>query len=144
MVGQKTIKEARESLLRFLAKENLCGSPSNKMTVVFDGQPGICYPHKTFAIRVIFSSHGTADDLIKKMVEEAKNKKSLYVITDDKSLQQGVRGLGAKVLSIKSFFGRMDQSRQRLTRVKMLSQERTISKIEECKINDELEKIWVK
>jgi len=143
MAGQSTIREARESLLRYLEDGNFCGSPKNQMTVVFDGQPGIWYPKKASAIKAVFSSKETADDLIKRMTEGAKNKKSLYVITDDKALGQSIRGLGAKTLSIKDFFGRMNQGPRVSPKGKVDSGEKDISKVTEFKINDELKKIWI-
>jgi len=144
MAEQKTIRAARENLLQYLEEENFCGSPNNQLTVVFDGQPGIWYPKKASAIKVVFSSAETADELIKRMVAEANNKKSLYVITDDKALGQGVRGLGAKTLRIKDFFGRINSKQSSRQAAKASGQEKDISKVNEFKINDELKKIWMK
>jgi predicted RNA-binding protein with PIN domain len=141
---QPTIKEAREALVGYLERGHFCGSPKNQMTVVFDGQPGIYYPKKASAVRVVFSSEETADDLIKRIVEQEKNKKNLYVITDDRALQQSVRASGAKILRINDFFGRMSTAQNLSSAAKGSGSEKNISKITEYKINDELKKIWMK
>lgn len=143
MARQATIRGARESLLRYLKEGNFCGSPKNQITVVFDGKPGIWYPKKASTIRVVFSSQEIADDLIRRMVEQAKNKKSLYVVTNDKPLGQSVRGLGAKTLSIEDFFGKISHGSSVLPKEKTFNGEKDISKVDEFKINDELKKIWM-
>ena len=143
MAGWATIREARENLLRYLKEGDLCGSPKNQMTVVFDGQPGICYPQRASSIKIVFSSKETADDKIKSLVAQAKNKKSLYVITDDKALGQSVRGLGAKTISIKDFFGKMEPGAKASAVKRPESSEKYIPKVVEFKINDELKKIWI-
>ncbi|MCX5681948.1 MAG: NYN domain-containing protein, partial [Candidatus Omnitrophica bacterium] len=141
---QKAIREAREGLTHLLETGDLCGSPRNQMTVVFDGQPGIFYPKRTSNVKVIFSVDETADDLIKRLVEKAGSKKSLYVITDDKALGQSVRDLGAKTLSVKDFFGRTDQTKKMALKAKKFLEGKNISTMMEFKINDELKKIWLK
>ena len=142
MARQRTIRESRESLLRYLEEGNFCGSPKNQITIVFDGKPGIWYPKKVSVIKIAFSSKETADDLIRRLVEQAKNKKSLYVITNDKPLGQSVRGLGAKTLSIEDFFGKINHGSSALPKEKAFNGEKDISKVDEFKINDELKKIW--
>ncbi len=143
MANWTTIREARENLLRYLEEGGFRGSPKNQMIVVFDGQPGICYPQKASSIKVIFSSKETADDKIKSLVVQAKNKKSLYVITDDKALKQSVRDLGAKTVSVKDFFDRTDKQARGSSIKNVSSSEKHISKVIEFKINDELRKIWI-
>lgn len=113
------------------------------MTVVFDGQPGLSSLPRASAVRMVFSSGETADALILRMVEEEKNKKSLYVITDDRALREGVRALGAKVLGIKDFFGKMDNKRRPVSADKGAENGKDIPKTTEYQINDEMKKIWI-
>jgi predicted RNA-binding protein with PIN domain len=125
-----------------LETQGLGGSPRNEMTVVFDGQSGIAYPKKPSAIKVLFSSDETADDLIKRIVERVENKKNIYVITDDKALGHSVRDFGAKTLSVKDFFGKKQKSNS-IPGTKSLAEPKDISTAVEFKINDELKKIWL-
>ena len=113
------------------------------MTVVFDGQPGIAYPKRASSVKVVFSTEETADDLIKRIVEEATNKKNIYVITDDKALGQSVRDFGAKTLSVKNFFGKTEEKKKQLLKAKDFPEGKNVSTVMEFKINDELKKIWL-
>lgn len=119
------------------------GSARNKVTVVFDGQEGIVWPAKTSGVKVVFSVNETADDLIRRLVEKEDNKKNVYAVTDDKALRQGVKDLGAKVLTVKEFFNTAGAKAGAGIRVKRSTEEKNISSVTEFKINDELRKIWL-
>ena len=139
---EKTIRGAREGLVRLVETGGFCGSPRNQVTVVFDGQAGIISPEKTSGVKVVFSSGETADDLIRRLVENAENKKSVFVVTDDKALGQSIKGLGAKVLSVKDFFGKSQEKNSKALKAKKASEEKDLSTVAEFKINDELKKVW--
>ena len=130
--------------MRLVETGGFCGSSRNQVTIVFDGQAGVISPEKTLGVKVVFSSGETADDLIRRLVENAENKKSVYVVTDDKALGQSVRGLGAKVLSVKDFFGKSKERNSKALKAKRVSEEKDISTVAEFKINDELKKVWLK
>lgn len=123
--------------MRFVETGGFGGSLRNQITIVFDGQIGISFPKKTLGVKVIFSSGETADDLIKRLVEKEVNKKSVYVVTDDRALGQSVKDFGAKVLSVKEFFGKTKEKNKKVL------EEKNISSAVEFKINDELKKVWL-
>jgi predicted RNA-binding protein with PIN domain len=143
LAHQASIRDAREKLVRLLETGGFQGSLKNHMTVVFDGQPDIWYPKSISAVRVVFSCKETADDLIKRLVEEGKNPKILCVITDDRALQQAVRILGAKILKVSEFFGRSRSMQKCSIKEKSVSHEKNISAVTQCRINDELKKLWI-
>ena len=73
------------------------------MTVVFDSRQGAGDRHSHHAIEVIYTASETADDWISRRVREVSNPRIVVVVTNDKGLQQLVRGTGAKVLSNEEF-----------------------------------------
>ncbi len=143
-LAQKTIREAREGLVRLVETGGFSGSPRNEVTIVFDGQAGIVYFRKPSGTKVIFSAGETADDLIKRLVERSGNKKNVYVITDDKGLSQNVRDFGAKTVGVKEFFARPHEKRRAVLKAKKGLEEKEISAVTEFTINDELKKVWLK
>jgi predicted RNA-binding protein with PIN domain len=90
--------EEREILLDFLLRERPQGN--NPVTVVFDGGPGRQGGGPVPAgLRVIFSDEASADDWIKRLVDQDKNPRNLVVVTADKALSRWVRGAKARVIS---------------------------------------------
>ena len=107
------------------------------MTVVFDGAEGSSSLEGE--IRVIFSDGCSADDKIKRMVEEMPAKKNCVVVTDDKDIFLYVRSLGAKVVSVAAF---TSKSRKLYTRQDHGGKYIPLSRQE--KINKELRFLWLK
>ncbi|MEK7083873.1 MAG: NYN domain-containing protein, partial [Patescibacteria group bacterium] len=93
--ASKSLKDGRQALIAFIERQRPQGSARNQVTVVFDGKPGMCGFPVVGEVGVVFTEYETADDLIKYRVEEARNKKEIVVVTDDKQLLLYVRGLGA-------------------------------------------------
>ena len=100
------LEEGRRGLLRWIGDSRPQGSVNNQVTVVFDGHPdyfGGASPSHAGEIRVIFSDGCSADDKIKRMVEEMPAKKNCVVVTDDKDIFLYARSLGARVMSVAAF-----------------------------------------
>ncbi|HEX8773237.1 MAG TPA: NYN domain-containing protein [Pyrinomonadaceae bacterium] len=84
-----------------------------RVGVVFDG-----VPEKHFAdgssyrgVRVFYSERGSnADERIKAMVEDARERRKLMVVTSDRALADYVRRCGARVLRAGEFRRRMDDA----------------------------------
>lgn len=137
----KKIRDLRIALLEFIRINKLCGSPKNKITVVFDG-------HSDSSIRkigetdinIMFSRKETADECIKKMVEVSSNPKNIVVVSDDKEIKLFVKSLGGQTRSVEEFINRKAnlQSREK----NLLKPELTYSQIHQ--INQELRKIWLR
>jgi len=105
------LKDARRGLLRWISDSRPQGSVNNQVTVVFDGAEGSnrlvlkpdTHSSSQEEIRVIFSDGCSADDEIKRMVEEMPLKKNCVVVSDDKDIFLYARSLGAKVMSVAAF-----------------------------------------
>ncbi len=116
------------------------------MTVVFDGKSEFFGSHSSSIVRVIFSKDESADDLIKRMVEQYPFKKNLVVVSNDKDIKIYVRALGAAVLSVKEFTGvGLKESKQSFKeKSEQAVSSKYISLTDQARINKELEGIWVK
>ena len=105
------LEEGRRGLLRWIGDSRPQGSVNNQVTVVFDGTEGsssfVLMPDTHSCsegeIRVIFSDGCSADDKIKRMVEEMPAKKNCVVVSDDKDIFLYARSLGARVMSVAAF-----------------------------------------
>lgn len=139
---KKVIKDSRKALLEFIRIRRLCGSPKNKITVVFDGHSNITeLKQNDNNINVIFSKKETADEKIKKIVgKPLGNAKNIVVVSDDKDIRFFVKALGARSIGIEEFIGAKEKpiACQDSDSIKP---ELNYSQIQ--KINQELKKIWL-
>lgn len=111
------------------------------MTVVFDGYSSLGNPVAAATVKVVFSNDHSADDKIKDIVEAARNKKRIVVVTDDKEIKFYVRGLGANVLAVTDFIPRLLPAKGTKSGPR---EGKHISYTLEHKITDEFKKIWLK
>ena len=105
MRGGQNRKSLLEELARFAAAKKV------RAGVVFDGAPEKNFPDSsTFkGVRVYYHEFGSnADERIKRLVESSKERKTLFVVTDDGALAGYVRRSGAKILSCNEFRARMN------------------------------------
>src|SRR3989338_5991790 len=86
-----TLEEQRQKLIAYIEQLRPQGSPSNQVTIVFDGQPQMMQSLMRSPVKVTFSQNESADDKIKKLVYEAGNKKNIVVVTNDRDIQYAVR-----------------------------------------------------
>ena len=98
MWASKSLEEGRQGLISFIERQRPQGSARNQVTVVFDGKPGMYGFPVVGEVSVVFTEYETADDLIKYKVEEARNKKEIVVVTDDKQLLLYVRAVSFKFI----------------------------------------------
>jgi len=138
----KKIKDSKALLLEFIRVNRLCGSPKNKITVVFDGHPDLSsrISDKT-EINVIFSKIETADERIKKIVEKTGNPKNAVVVSDDKEIIFFAKSFGAKVLNIQEFINR---AKYLIGSQKKEPMKPELSYSQIHKINQELRQLWLK
>ena len=137
-------KEQKHELLNYIKREGLGGSLKNKITVVYDGYP----PHEfnqdkafTHQIEVIFSRNISADDKIKKIVEESAMRKNIVVVSDDKEVRFIAKSLGAKCAGVEDFIC-LESKSQRESKRETLKHELSYSQMH--RINQELRKLWLK
>ncbi|MFH1287375.1 MAG: NYN domain-containing protein [bacterium] len=133
------LQAGRERLIALIKKYKLAGSSNNKLTIVFDGKMNIFSPYENVGKGVIFTQDETADDKIKRMVEDSKNPREIVVITDDNEIKYYTRGLGAKVTSIADFFARTKKKSKSTDNEKMSEYDESY-----FQITDELKKLWLK
>ncbi len=142
------LEDGRRGLLRWIGYSRPQGSVNNQVTVVFDGHPdhfGGMFSHTEDSyksaqevIRVIFSDGCSADDKIKRMVEEDLTRKNCVVVSDDKDIFLYARSLGAKVMSVAAF-----TSKPRGLHARTDCGEKYISLSRQEKINKELFQRWL-
>lgn len=150
LFADKKLEDGRNALLKLIENQRPQGSIKNKVTVVFDGQPGFARDNSKFFANVIFSCNETADDKIKHLVHEQKNRKSIVVVTNDREIRYYVRSLGAKILKVEEFlvkvvdFHNGKKKRGNSKGIKAKGGSKGISKTLEHKINSEFKEIWLK
>jgi len=135
------VRDTKRALLELIKTKRLCGSPRNKIIVVFDGYPGAGEFKQDYAdAEVIFSGKETADDKVKKIIEASGNCKNIVVVTDDKEFRFFVKAAGCRIMGVEEFINRKD--RLHIQEEGFLKTELNYSQID--KINQELKKIWLK
>ena len=100
---------ARRRLLIELSK--FSRSANVTIEVVFDGAPEDFFPDgsKFMGVRVFYAHRGSnADERIKKIVEDSRERRTLKVVTSDRALASYVRSCGASVVSSGDFRRRLD------------------------------------
>jgi predicted RNA-binding protein with PIN domain len=147
------LEDQRLDLVRFIEKHSPQGSLKNSVTIVFDGSMNVVGGMVSPAAKILFSQGESADDKIRTIVAQAKNKKNIIVVTDDRDIQYAVRALGAQVIGVEDFLSKgklpgkkgssVSKGLKRKVRDPSAS-EKYISKTVESKITAELGKIWLK
>jgi len=112
---------------------------NNQLTVVFDGQAEFAGGAPQGEIRVIFSEGCSADDQIKRMVEEDLDQKNCVVVSDDKDIFLYARALGARIMGVAAFTSKLKDIPLRQD-----SDGKYISLSRQEKINKELRGFWLK
>ena len=144
-LASKSLEDGRQAFVAFIERNRPQGSLSNQVTVVFDGKPGMYGFPVAREIRVIFTEYESADDLIKRRVEESKNKKNIVVVTDDRALLLYVRGCGASVMSCGDFFKRAGSAKMSgKGKGSSSGTSKVITSTFEHAVNQEFENIWLK
>ncbi len=140
------LEAQRLKLVQFIENHRPQGSVKNKVTVVFDGQGGLIQAPISSMIETIFSVGETADEKIKDIVEEAKNRKNIIVVTDDRDIQIAVRKSGAAIMSVAEFLLKSQRSygKSSIKGTSGRGTQKNISHTDEYNINIELSKIWLK
>ncbi|MCM8804910.1 MAG: NYN domain-containing protein [Candidatus Omnitrophica bacterium] len=78
--------------------------PSIDFTVVFDGFPSQISFHTKTRIKIIYSHDITADEKIRKIIENKKNKKQIFIVSDDRQIREFTKIIGANPLKVMEFF----------------------------------------
>lgn len=100
---------ARRRLLSELAR--FAREEGARVEVVFDGAPDEHFPDGSYfmGVRVFYAERGSdADSVIKRMVDAARERRTLVVVTSDRELASYVRASGVRVLRSGEFRKRLD------------------------------------
>ncbi|HEX8847275.1 MAG TPA: NYN domain-containing protein [Pyrinomonadaceae bacterium] len=104
--------KARRMLMDELAR--FAQSKRAQVTVVFDGAPEEYFPDGASykGVRIFYAERGSnADERIKKMVEQERERRTLIVVTSDRTLADYVRRCGAQVLRSGEFRKRLEETK---------------------------------
>ena len=101
----QTRRELLEELAIFAAAKKA------RVAVAFDGAPEANFPdNSTFkSVKIHYHERGSnADARIKSLIEAAKERQTLFVVTSDRALADFVRRTGAKVINCRDFRQKME------------------------------------
>jgi predicted RNA-binding protein with PIN domain len=104
---------ARRRLLGELSR--LARNERLTIEVVFDGAPDEHFPDgsRFMGVRLFYAARGsTADERIKAMVDAARDRRTLVVVTSDRQLADYVRRSGVRVVRAGEFRRRLDAARE--------------------------------
>ncbi|MFH1876050.1 MAG: NYN domain-containing protein [Candidatus Omnitrophota bacterium] len=90
-----------QGLLDYLKHHRLTGTGSVGVTVVFDGSPA--QTGTPGHIRVLYSGRGSADDVIKRLLDEAGKNSHTIVVSDDREVRGYARAAGAGLFGTGAF-----------------------------------------
>lgn len=143
---QKKLENQRLALIKYIENRRPQGSLLNKVTIVFDGQSGVYGGEAESYIEIVFAKGISADDKIKQIVSDARVKKNIVVVTDDRGIQYAVRALSAQCMAVKEFLRdkKGDISGGSKKAAGSSTRPKRIPKNIEFAITDELKQVWLK
>lgn len=142
VLNKINLEDSREALIRFLKISRPQGN--NPVTVVFDGIEGGFYCRDISGIEVIFSSHQSADDKIKRMVERSPNPKNMVVVTNDREIRSFAQAHMAQIKKVEEFLAKLDTMRARHVGVRPYDDNKALSPQKAGEITEEMKKLWLK
>ncbi|MDD5668756.1 MAG: NYN domain-containing protein [Candidatus Omnitrophica bacterium] len=138
----KKIKDTRVGLINLIMREKLCGSPNNRITVVFDGYPDQAGGSENYGfVDVLYSRDISADEKIKLLVESSRMPQNIIVVSDDKEIRGAVRVAGAAVAGVEEFLGEQKHTKPKNEDG---SEKLNLNPTQMDAINEELKKRWLK
>ncbi len=107
--------QSREGFVQYLRIAKPFGSVRNRVTVVFDGRDNALYrqKHSSVPVSVLYSDNKEADEIIIRMVKNAKRSSEIIVVSDDREIKEMVSMMGAETLPVKEFFKSLTQKKKR-------------------------------
>jgi len=106
--------QSREGFVQYLRIAKPFGSERNRVTVVFDGRDNTLYRQKysSVPVSIRYSDDKEADEIIVRMVKNAKRTSEIIVVTDDREIRERVSMMGAETLPVKEFFRSLTQKKK--------------------------------
>lgn len=140
------LEDQREQFLKLIEMHCPQGRAANKITIVYDGQPGVTSPYRQSSVKVLFAQGESADDRIKEIVETSILKRNVIVVTDDNDIRFAVRAYGAKIQPCCDFIAKLSAKGKlgkKLGAVKNHQPSKNIPKTLEASITKELKDVWL-
>ncbi len=132
-------------LTQFIKTNRLLGSAKNKAILVFDGFPlKDDRQDQDSQFEVVYSGESSADEKIMKIIEGAKNKPNLVVVSDDKEIIYFARVYAVKTQAVAEFIGYDEAENKKAMIKKKQEDDDKLNYSQTHKINEELKKIWLK
>jgi predicted RNA-binding protein with PIN domain len=133
----KGAKDQRSALLVFLKSKKIF--LKNKVTVIFDGFCDFRFTTENPNISLLYSQDESADDLIRRIVEQAKDPRNIIVVSDDKEVRISSRLNRAKVLKVEEFLAQGKARPSKDTEPRDLG----LTSSQARAINEELKRLWL-
>ena len=105
----KKDKQLVREKLALILEDSFCDS-RNKVFLHYDGFENLSI--KTSKVKIIYSNKKTADDLIRKQIENSDSPKNITLITSDISLVEFARVCRCKVLSSEEYLSVLKRSKK--------------------------------
>ena len=138
------LAQGRQGLIHWIKMSRPQGSAKNAVTIIFDGDAKHFGHSQDGELRVLFTDCSEADDLIKSIIEKAKNPGQFTVVSDDKGIKMYVRACGAEVMSVHQFAAELFSDKKKSVPVPSNSSKKYISLAVQESINKEMTKRWIK
>ena len=138
VLNKINLEDSREALIRFLKIRRPQGN--NPVTVVFDGIEGGFYCRDISNIEVIFSSHQSADDRIKRLVESSPNPKNMVVVTNDREIRSFAEDHRARIKKVEEFLAKLNPK----DADPRSDANKTLSPQKASEITEEMKRVWLK
>jgi predicted RNA-binding protein with PIN domain len=103
----KDKQSSREKLVFIV--DNFFTSKNIKVLLFFDGYENLSIPSSRS--KIIYSRNKTADDLIKKQIENSKNPRNVILVSSDNNLVQFARVCGCSIFTSEKFAGEISISK---------------------------------
>ena len=107
-IQQKDKQHSREKLAFMI--DNFFHEKKAKITIHFDGFKNL--PIKLNQAKIVYSDSKSADDMIKKQIELANNRKNLVVITSDNNIQEFARVCSCSIIKSEEFARTIQSKKQ--------------------------------
>lgn len=144
LLRDKKLQDARSAFFSYICARRPQGSRRNKLIVIFDGSPDIFSYRYDLEFEVFFTQGQTADDEIKRRVEDSGNSKNIVVVTDDRDLAKAVRLGGARVMTVNDFLSKDNSGSGSIRKKNVQVEHSDLNIVEREKITQEMKKIWLK
>ena len=133
-----------QALLQCIGMHHLTGSAKNPLVVVFDGYPPRAFQERASA-QVVFSLDESADEYIKRLIQNAPAPRALRVVSDDREIVSCARAHRACAVSGDEFFAPLQKVKNESARQRREEEnDHKLGYAQIQEINKELKDKWLK